>query len=257
MLAILSPAKKLDYETDPNKSVHSQPDLLDQAEELVKEAKKLKPANLKAMMKISDNLADLNHQRFQDFSTPFTLANAKQAGFAFKGDAYVGLDIETLSDDDLAYAQDHFRILSGLYGLLRPMDLMQAYRLEMGTKFANKRGKDLYSFWDSRVTDAVNDLLAKQKEPVLVNLASNEYYKVLQPKNIKGKIITCQFKEIKDGQTRMIGVFAKKARGMMTRYIIQNRVETPDGLKGFKSEGYEFREDLSNDNTYVFTRPQP
>ena len=257
MLAILSPAKKLDYDTDPKKSLHSQPDLLDQAELLVEEAQKLKPENLKAMMKISDKLAELNHQRFQDFDTPFTLGNAKQAGFAFKGDAYVGLDIESLSDEDLAYAQDHFRILSGLYGLLRPMDLMQAYRLEMGTKFSNPRGKDLYSFWDDRVTEAVNELLSKQKEQVLVNLASNEYYKVLQPKNINGKIITCQFKEIKDGQTRMIGVFAKKARGMMTRYIIQNRVETPEGLKGFNAEGYEFREDLSNDTTYVFTRPQP
>lgn len=257
MLVILSPAKKLDYESDVTKGLNTTPDLLDQAELLVKEARKLKPENLKAMMKISDNLAELNHQRFKDFSTPFDLGNARQAGFAFKGDAYVGLDIESLSDDDLAYAQDHFRILSGLYGLLRPMDLMQAYRLEMGTKFSNGRGKDLYTFWGNRVTDALNDVLAQQKEKVLVNVASNEYFKVVQPKNINGKIITCQFKEIKDGQARMIGVFAKKARGMMTRYIIQNRIETPDGLKGFDSAGYEYRDDLSDAKTYVFTRPQP
>lgn len=257
MLAIISPAKKLDFESEPITDAHTQPILLKDAEVLAKKAKKLKRADLKSMMGISDKLADLNYRRFQEFQPPFNLANARQAALSFAGDTYVGLDAPTLKKKDLDYAQDHLRILSGLYGVLRPLDLIQPYRLEMGTKFAVNGKEDLYDFWDNRVTDALNEATKDHKDRRIINLASNEYAKVVQPKNLEGGIVTPVFKEVKEGKARTLGLFAKRARGMMARYMIVNRVETEKKLKAFSDGGYKFQPDQSDDTTWVFTRPQP
>lgn len=257
MLAIISPAKKLDFESEPVTDAHTQPILLKDAEVLAKKAKKLKRADLKSMMGISDKLADLNYQRFQEFQPPFNLANARQAALSFAGDTYVGLDAPSLKKKDLDYAQDHLRILSGLYGVLRPLDLIQPYRLEMGTKFPVDGKEDLYDFWDGRVTDALNKATKDHKDRCIVNLASNEYAKVVQPKDLEGGIVTPVFKEVKDGKARTLGLFAKRARGMMARYMIVNRVETENKLKAFSDGGYKFQPEQSDDTTWVFTRPQP
>jgi len=257
MLAIISPAKKLDFESDPITEAHTQPVLLKDAKVLAKKAKTLTRSDLKSMMGISDKLADLNHRRFQDFKPPFNLANARQAALSFAGDTYVGLDAPSLKKKDLEYAQDHLRILSGLYGVLRPLDLIQPYRLEMGSKFAIDGKETLYDFWDTRVTDQLNAATASHKDRRVINLASNEYAKVVQPKALEGGIVTPVFKEIKDGQARVLGLFAKRARGMMARYMIVNRVETEKKLKAFNDGGYTFQPDQSDETTWVFTRPQP
>ncbi|MEQ8321114.1 MAG: peroxide stress protein YaaA [Rhodospirillales bacterium] len=257
MLAIISPAKKLDFESDPITDAHTQPVLLKDAEVLANKAKKLKRSDLKSMMSISDNLADLNYQRFQDFKPPFNLANARQAALSFAGDTYVGLDAPTLKTRDLEYAQDHLRILSGLYGVLRPLDLIQPYRLEMGTKFPIMGKENLYDFWDRRVTDELNKATESHKDRRVINLASSEYAKVVKPKALEGGMITPVFKEIKDGNARVLGLFAKRARGMMARYIVTKRVETEKKLKAFNADGYTFQPDQSNDSTWVFSRPQP
>jgi cytoplasmic iron level regulating protein YaaA (DUF328/UPF0246 family) len=257
MLALISPAKKLDFETDSPLSDHSQPDFIGDAEKLAKTARKLSRAELASTMKLSDKLADLNFQRFRDFKPPFDLSNAKQAALVFNGDTYVGLDAPTLSEKDMAYAQDHLRILSGLYGVLRPLDLIQPYRLEMGARFNAPGNTDLYGFWDGRLADAINDATAGHKDNTVINLASNEYFKAVDAKRLAGKVITPAFKEIKDGQARMLGLFAKRARGAMARFMIKKRIETPAGLKKFNDGGYEYREDLSDGTNWVFTRPQP
>jgi len=257
MLAIISPAKKLDFESDPITDAHTQPILIKDAEKLAKKAKTLTRSDLKAMMGISDNLADLNYRRFQDFKPPFDLANARQAALSFAGDTYVGLDAPSLKKKDLEYAQDHLRILSGLYGLLRPLDLIQPYRLEMGTKFAMNGSEDLYDFWDTRITDAINAATEGQKSRRVINLASNEYAKSVKKDRLAGGMITPAFKEVKNGTARVLGLFAKRARGMMARYMIENRIETEDGLKAFDAGGYTFQPAQSDDTTWVFTRPQP
>jgi hypothetical protein len=257
MLAIISPAKKLDFESEPITDAHTQPILLKDAEVLANKARKLSRAKLKSMMRLSDNLADLNHQRFQDFKLPFNLGNARQAALSFAGDTYVGLDAPSLKQKDLEYAQDHLRILSGLYGVLRPLDLIQPYRLEMGTKFPINGKEGLYDFWDDRVTDQLNAATRSHKDRRVINLASNEYAKVVRPKALEGDIVTPVFKEIKDGQARVLGLFAKRARGMMARFMIVNRVETEKKLKTFNDGGYTFQPDQSDAATWVFTRPQP
>ncbi|MAU40518.1 MAG: peroxide stress protein YaaA [Kordiimonas sp.] len=258
MLVVVSPAKKLDFEENFSSLPHSQPDFLDQSEELIEVARDLSREDIASLMKISDNLADLNYQRYRHFSRPFTLANAKQAVLAFKGDTYRGLDAETLSDDDMDYAQRHFRILSGLYGVLRPLDLIQPYRLEMGTKLANPSGKNLYEFWDQQITTSLNkaleDACGPSAQKVLVNCASQEYFKAVKPSALNGRVITPVFKEVKDGQARVLGMMAKKARGMMARYIIQQRIDIPEGLKDFDLDGYTFQPDLSDDNVLEFHR---
>jgi cytoplasmic iron level regulating protein YaaA (DUF328/UPF0246 family) len=209
------------------------------------------------MMTISENIATLNVDRYKTFKTPFTTKNAKQAIFAFKGDVYSGLVLDAYNDEDYAYAQDHLRILSGLYGCLRPLDLIQPYRLEMKTKLKNDRGDNLYQFWDERITQSLNKELKKQEEPVLINLASNEYFKSVKPKLLEGRLLNINFKETKEGKTRVVAIFAKRARGMMTDYIIRNRIEKPEGLKKFKQGGYKFNKDLSDDKQWTFERPQP
>ncbi|WP_286715124.1 peroxide stress protein YaaA [Marinobacter sp. tcs-11] len=255
MLMIISPAKTLDYESPLATETHTQPDFLDDACELIDQLKELEPHQVSNLMSISDKLGQLNAERFQTWHTPFTPDNARQAVLAFKGDVYTGLDAESFSSEDFSFAQKHLRILSGLYGLLKPLDLMQPYRLEMGTRFENTRGKDLYAFWGSKITDALNQLLASD-DKVLVNLASNEYFKSVQKKHLDARLVTPQFKDWKNGQYKMISFYAKKARGLMCRYAIQNRITQADDLKGFNLEGYYFSEDQSDNNNWVFLRDE-
>ncbi|QYZ67150.1 MAG: hypothetical protein OI74_04320 [Gammaproteobacteria bacterium (ex Lamellibrachia satsuma)] len=254
MLIVISPAKTLDYETPPATKTHTKPAFLKQSQQLINNLRNYSALDLAELMKLSMKLAELNFDRYHDWKTPFTTKNAKQAALAMKGDVYTGLDAESLNEDDFTFAQDHLRILSGLYGLMRPLDLMQPYRLEMGTKLPNESGKDLYAFWGTTITDAINKALAAQGDDVLVNLASNEYYKSIKPKLVKGRIITPQFKENKNGSYRMIGVYAKKARGLMSRYIIENRFTDPEDIKGFDAAGYDYNETLSQGDQWVFSR---
>ncbi len=257
MLIVVSPAKKLDFESENMRNADGQPALIEHTKALAAKAKTLHASDLKAMMGISDNLADLNVARFKAFTTPFTAANARPAIDAFQGDVYQGLDVKTLSDDDLAFAQGHLRILSGLYGLLRPLDLMQAYRLEMGVKFGTDRGTNLYHFWDTLITEELNKTLAAEDEPVLVNLASGEYFKSVKPKALKARIITPNFKDVKDGKSRIVSFLAKKARGLMTRYAITNRITDVNDLKNFNVGGYEFDPLQSTADSWIFSREQP
>ena len=255
MLAILSPAKTLDYESDYLKTGHSVPDFLDDSGYLVNKLKKKSARQLKKMMGVSEAIATLNVERFNSWNQPFTEENARPAIHSFKGEVYRGLDAPSFSEKDLEFAQSHLRILSGLYGLLRPLDLMQPYRLEMGTSWAvTPKKKNLYTYWDNRLTESLNNELEKQSESVLVNLASNEYFKAVKPAKLNGKLITCHFKEAKGGEFKMIMTFAKQARGLMARYMIQNRLEQPEDLKSFDLEGYSYNDRLTKGNDWVFTR---
>ncbi len=254
MLIVIAPAKTLGYETPPVTKTYTPPAYLKQSQQLINNLRNYSALDLAELMRLSMKLAELNFDRYADWKTPFTTKNAKQAALAMKGDVYTGLDAETLTEEDLAFAQDHLRILSGLYGLMRPLDLMQPYRLEMGTKLPNEHGKDLYAFWGESITEALNKALKKQGDDVLINLASNEYFKSVKPKLLKGRIITPQFKEKKPGGYKMIGVFAKKARGLMSRYIIQHRLTDPEAIKAFDVEGYAYNESVSNGDQWVFSR---
>ena len=254
VLALISPAKKLDTENEPPWGDFTLPRKLDDSGELVATVRGLGRNRLKALMKLSDALTELNQDRFERYSTPFSPKNAKQAVYMFRGDTYVGLDADTLSKDDLTYAQNHLGILSGLYGVLRPLDLIQPYRLEMGSKLPTQRGKDLYDFWDSRLTDACNEVTASHKNRTVVSLASAEYIKAIQPQRLAGPLVTCHFKEMRDGTPKTIGLVAKKARGRMARFMVQNRVEDTDELKAFGEDGYSFEPELSSDGELVFVR---
>ena len=256
MLVVVSPAKNLDFESEIPVSQFTQPAMLEDTERLMEVCRTLSPADLSSLMKISDKLATLNANRFAEFSTPFSPDNARQAMYAFNGDVYTGLDAYSLDSETVEYAQKHLRILSGLYGLLRPLDLMQAYRLEMGTKLANPEGKDLYAFWDDRITYMLNKALEAQGDNVLINLASNEYFKAVKKKSLDGMIITPTFKDCKNGQYKIISFFAKKARGLMARYILESRVEDVEGLKNFDVDGYVFSEEQSSSTELVFLRNQ-
>jgi len=256
MIIVISPAKTVDFETPPQTSKYTIPDFLAESNTLVREMRNYSRNGIKELMHVSDKIADLNIARFKAFKTPFTPKNAKQAALAFKGDVYTGLNIEDFKAKDLDFAQKHLRILSGLYGVLRPLDLMQAYRLEMGLKLPIKKAKNLYEFWDNRVTDTLNAEFKKQKEDTLINLASNEYFKVIQKKNLKGTIITPAFKEARDGGYKMIGIYAKKARGLMSSYIIKNRISDPEDIQSFNLDGYKFNKKLSSDTGWTFTRKQ-
>ena len=256
MLVVLSPAKNLDLSPVSLSVEVSQPALMSDTKSLAKQCKKLSPADLSSLMGISDKLAILNAERFSSFSTPFTQENAKPAVLAFNGDVYVGLDAATMSEDDLEFAQQHLRILSGLYGVLKPLDLMQAYRLEMGTKLANSRGDNLYQYWGSKIAKQLHkDLTSKQSE-IVVNLASNEYFKAVDKKALNARIITPVFKDEKNGKFKVISFFAKKARGLMARYIIDNKITSPESLKDFNSAGYQFSEEMSKSDEWVFTRSE-
>ncbi|TFW00765.1 peroxide stress protein YaaA [Oxalobacteraceae bacterium OM1] len=254
MLIVLSPAKTLDYDTPAPVSDHTLPDFAKHSAELIDTLRQLSPADIGSLMEISDKLAVLNAERYASWSRRFTLKNAKPAMFAFNGDVYDGLDAGTLNARQIEYAQRHIRILSGLYGVLRPLDLMQPYRLEMGTRLANPRGKDLYTFWDGIVTEALNDLLAEDKQPVLVNLASEEYFKVVKPRALQARVITPVFEDWKNGKYKIISFFAKRARGLMARHAAVKGIKDAEKLKAFESDGYAFEPTASDESHWVFRR---
>ncbi len=256
MLIVISPAKTLDYESPLATQSYTQPELIEHSAELIEECRKLTPADVSALMKVSDKIAGLNVARFEEWSETFTTDNSRQALLAFKGDVYTGLDAQSLSEDDFEYAQKHLRMLSGLYGLLKPLDLMQPYRLEMGTKLANPRGTNLYQFWGSIITDKLNEAINVQGDNVLINLASNEYFKAVKPKALDAQVVTPVFKDCKNGQYKVISFYAKKARGMMARFIIDNKVDSIEGLTAFDREGYYFSEEDSNAKELVFKREE-
>lgn len=257
MLTLLSPAKKMNMDPAATDVPETRPRFEADTRELAKLAKTKTPADLKALMHISDNLANLNAERFKAFNLDGKSNSAKSAGLAFDGDVYWGLEAKTLSDDDLEYAQDRVRILSGLYGILRPMDLIQPYRLEMGTKFENERGKNLYAFWKDTLAPSLNAELAEHEDGTIVNLASNEYFKAANTKALNAPIISAKFMEEKDGKSRPIQYYTKFGRGLMTRWIVQNRVDRAEGLKDFDLEGYKFDSKRSDADTLIFARPQP
>ena len=240
MLIVLSPAKSLDYKTPVMVKEPTLPEFVSESAKLIADLKKLAPQDVAKLMGLSDQLAVLNVGRYRDWSKKFTESNSKPAIYAFDGDVYDGFDVKTLNAKAVHFAQDHIRILSGLYGALRPLDLMQAYRLEMGTAFKNARGKDLYAFWGSRVTDSLKKILEKEKKPVLLNLASEEYFKVLQAKDLDCPVIAPVFQDAKDGKYKIISFYAKRARGLMARYVVENRISDPADLKGFNLDGYKY-----------------
>lgn len=252
MKIVISPAKSLDYTSELPTKRYTEAQFLNKSETIQKALKKKKPKDLMELMSISEKLADLNWQRNQNWQLPFTPENARPAVYAFNGDVYVGLDAYTIPEEKLTILQDKLRILSGLYGLLKPLDLIQEYRLEMGTSLQVGTKKNLYEFWKKTITDALNKEL--QKDELFINLASNEYFSAVDVKSLKVPVITPEFKDYKDGKLKMISFFAKKARGLMVRYIIDNNVETLDELKNFNYEGYAFDANLSQGNKLVFTR---
>lgn len=254
MLIVLSPAKTLDYETPANTEISTKPDFIKRSAELIEILREFAPDRIGSLMRISDQLATLNANRYAAWSPKFTLKNSKQAMLAFNGDVYEGLDAASLNAKQLAYAQSHIRILSGLYGVLRPLDLMQPYRLEMGTRLANPAGKDLYAFWGNTVTDKLNQRIAEQQSEALVNLASEEYFKVVKPTLLKAPVITPVFQDWKNGQYKIISFYAKRARGLMARYAATEGVTRPTDLKSFDVDGYEFDAGASNETTWMFRR---
>lgn len=254
MLILISPAKTLDYQSPLATERYTQPALLEHSQQLIKTARTLSAPQIKKLMGISDKLADLNATRFHDWQPDFTPENARQALLAFKGDVYTGLQAETFSDADFDFAQRHLRMLSGLYGVLRPLDLMQPYRLEMGIRFENERGKDLYQFWGDIITDTLNAALAEQGDEIVVNLASDEYFRAVKPKKLNARIIKPVFLDEKNGTFKVISFYAKKARGLMSRYIIEQRLTKPEQLTGFNREGYFFDEAASTPDELVFKR---
>ena len=256
MLTVISPAKTLDFESPLPTEAFSQPDFLKQSKQLINELRALSPDDISKLMKISPALGELNYERFMNWRAPFSPDNARPAVLAFKGDVYQGLDAQAFGKRDFNYAQKHLRILSGLYGLLRPLDLIQPYRLEMGTRFENSKGKDLYTFWDEQITNAINTALEDAKTTTLVNLASNEYFKAVKKKSLEADIVTPVFKDQKNGQYKIISFYAKKARGLMSAYIVKNRVKTLEDLKAFDWEGYQYQPSQSSANELIFTREE-
>lgn len=254
MLMVVSPAKDLDYQTKAPDFATSQPTLLAHSSELVNICRKLTPLQLSELMHISDKLAGLNAARFAQWQLPFTEENAKPALFAFNGDVYQGLDAASLTQAQVLFAQQRLRILSGLYGVLKPLDLMQPYRLEMGTSLANQRGQNLYQFWGDRVTEELNQQLEQLNAPLLLDLASQEYFKVVRPKLLARPVLKVQFRDFKNGDYKIISFFAKKARGLMARYVITEQIDQLCGLKDFHLGGYQYNAAASSDRELVFLR---
>ena len=256
MLMVISPAKTLDYDTPPVIEQSTQPRFVEHSVELIEVLREKSPQDIAKLMSLSDKLASLNVARYGSWERESTPQNAKQALLAFKGDVYTGLNAEDFSTDDFAFAQQHLRMLSGLYGLLRPLDLMQPYRLEMGTKLANPRGKDLYTFWGERISQWLNEDLEAQGDQVLLNLASQEYFGAVKPKALNARVIDTVFKDQKNGQYKIISFYAKKARGLMARYVIKERLQDPEGLKDFNLDGFRFDAASSCEIQLVFLRDE-
>lgn len=256
MLMVISPAKTLDYETPPVTQRHTLPRHLEHSQKLIEILREQSPQDIAKLMSISDKLAALNVARFGSWNKTFTPSNSKQALLAFKGDVYTGISAQDFTESDFDFAQQHLRMLSGLYGVLRPLDLMQPYRLEMGTKLANPQGKDLYSFWGNHITEWLNQDLAEQGDEVLLNLASQEYFGAVKPKLLKGRLIETVFKDQKNGQYKIISFYAKKARGLMARYVIKERLKNPEGLKDFNLDGYYYDQASSSPDKLVFLREE-
>ena len=254
MYFVLSPAKNLNEAADAPLTRHSQPRLLSQAEALMPVLRQLAPQDMAKLMGVSDKIALLNTERNDNWQPPFTLDNAKQAVYLFNGDVYAGLDAHTLPETAVDYMQTHVALLSGLYGLLRPLDLIQPYRLEMGTRLANPRGKDLYAFWGERITELLAKMMAEQGSKVLINLASQEYFKSVHTAKLPARVITPVFKDEKNGQYKVISFLAKRARGLMARYVIEHRLAQVDALKTFDSDGYRFVPEVSKADQWVFRR---
>jgi cytoplasmic iron level regulating protein YaaA (DUF328/UPF0246 family) len=254
MLMVVSPAKTLDYETELPINEFTQPEMLGESQQLIDQLKKLTPIDVASLMKLSDKLADLNVNRFAHWKQPFNVNNARPAIYAFKGDVYTGLDAYSFNKKEMAFSQKHLRILSGLYGLLKPLDLIQPYRLEMGIKFANKEGDNLYDFWGDKITNKLNENLKTGE--VILNLASNEYFKSVKTTSLKGEVITPVFKDQKNGQYKIISFYAKKARGMMVQYVVKNKINDVEAIKQFDVAGYRFSELQSKDSDWVFLRDE-
>ena len=256
MFFVLSPAKNLNEKAPAPVKEFTQPDLLAEAEILMRQLRELAPQQIAELMHVSDKIALLNAERNAEWHTPFTPDNAKQAVFMFNGDVYEGIAADTLKPEQIQYLQQHVRLLSGLYGVLRPLDLMQPYRLEMGTAFANTRGKNLYEFWGDIITDLLNDTLAQAGSDILVNLASQEYFKSVNTKKLKARLITPVFKDEKNGKYKIISFYAKRARGLMVRYAAEHNITDPEMLKNFDYEGYSFNAAASNESEWVFMRKE-
>ncbi len=255
MLVLISPAKSQNFDTPSPVKTATQPVFQQHVNQLIRICRRLDESELAKLMSISPKLAALNHQRYQAFDPDhYDLSNAKQALFAFQGDVYKGLDAQTLDQDSIAFCQDHLAIISGLYGLLRPLDLIQPYRLEMKTKLHTPKGKDLYAFWSTQLTQQLNQWLQPHAEHTIVNLASNEYFQATCPNMIKGRILTIDFKESKEGQLKTVGIHAKRARGLMSRYILTHQITHSEPLKHFAEAGYQFQSELSQTDRWVFVR---
>ncbi|HAF28541.1 MAG TPA: peroxide stress protein YaaA [Bacteroidales bacterium] len=254
MIIVISPAKTLDLKPNVHTKKYSLPYFLDDSKLLINELRKLNPKEIVRLMKVNNEIANLNFERNLSWRLPFNEDNAKQAILTFKGQVYIGLNAKSLKEEDLLFAQEHLRILSGLYGVLKPLDLIQAYRLEMGIPLKNPKGKNLYEFWGNKITDMINKEISNQSQKTLINLASNEYFKAIKPKQIKGNIITPVFKELRGDVFKMITIYAKTARGLMSRFIIENRIENPEDIKAFDTQGYLYNRDLSTKTDWVFTR---
>ena len=262
MLAVISPAKTLDFATPAATRKHSLPVYLKDSKQLIETLRNKSPADIGDLMHISTKLADLNYERYAQWHTPFDPGNAKQAMLAFRGDVYLGLDADSYGERDFTWAQKHVRILSGLHGILKPLDLIQPYRLEMGTRLKTPRGENLYEFWGDKVTYALQEGLdaqagSKERVPVLLNLASNEYFSAINPDKLNARIITPTFKDLKNGRYKFLTFFAKKARGLMTSYLVKNRVSSMKALKAFDWDGYYYSEELSDGDDWVFLRDKP
>lgn len=254
MISIVSPAKTLDLSKGKYQDIATLPQFQTETMQLARLLKKLKKEELKDLMHISDKLTDENHLRYKQFSKEYTDENASPALYAFRGDVYTGLDADTMNKHDVKYAQKHFRILSGLYGVLRPMDLMQAYRLEMGTKLENKKGKNLYEFWGDKISKQLNKDLEEAGTSTLLNLASNEYFKAVDKKKLKADIIDVDFREMRNGKLTFVSFNAKKARGLMARYVIDHRIKKSDDLLGFDADGYTYSEEGSTNGKLLFVK---
>ena len=257
MLILISPAKNMNFDPAPSAPAAAKPVFLKEAREIASVARELSPAKLKKLMSISDKLAALNHERFAAFRGDGKSNTQKPAALAFNGEVYLGLNAKTMTEKDFAFAQEHLRILSGLYGLLRPLDAIEPYRLEMGSSLKNPRGKNLYEFWGDRISREINKTLKGRKNPVVINLASNEYFSAVNRDALDAAVITPSFKDEKDGKLRALQFFAKRARGSMARWMIDHRIDSAEALKKCDADGYEFRKDLSGETDWLFTRPQP